>query len=63
MRMTKDFIREYNALLVSKDYSDKLKAAAISKELEGDTQIAEKMRILSAQLEFSKDSDDTSAVE
>ena len=44
-------------------YSDKLMAAAIQKEIEGDQEIADVMRTLSAQLAFSGPDDDSPAVE
>ena len=63
MTTTRINIDEFNALRTSSDYADKLRAAAILKEQEGDTEIAEAMRTLSAQLDFTDRTGDTSEIE
>ena len=58
MRFTKEALEEYAALRSSSDYADKLRAVAIEKEWEGDTEISEKFKTLAAQLDFADPNDD-----
>lgn len=55
---TRTLMDEYNALSRSTSYSDKLRAAAIQKDAEKDTAMAEIFRKLSAQLEFAAPDDE-----
>ena len=63
MTTTRINIDEFNALRSSQDYADKLRAVAILKEREGDTELADTMRLLSAQLDFADRAGDTTEIE
>ena len=63
MTTTQINMDEFNALRSSQDYADKLRAVAILKEREGDTELADTMRLLSAQLDFADRAGDTTEIE
>lgn len=50
---------EWSSLIKSKDYPSQLKAAAIKKMAEGDTELAQTMQLLSTQLDFATGDDET----